>query len=48
MSALDWQVRLFGVDMELLVYGGEVSFGEYRSIFSEVYGKSFAKNVIRL
>ena len=48
MKALDYRVMLFGVEMELLVYGGDVSFDEYRSIFSGVYGESFAENVIRI
>lgn len=48
MKALDYRVMLFGVEMELLIYGGDVSFDEYRSIFSGVYGESFAENVIRI
>ena len=48
MRAPDFRVMLFGVEMELLVSGGDVSFDEYRSIFSDVYGESFASNVTRI
>lgn len=42
------RIRLFGVPMELLSFGGTVSYEEYHSIYEEVIGDCFARRVVRL
>ena len=46
MRPMPYRVYLFGVEMELMTFGGEVSFDEYHSLFVEVYGNSAAKRVV--
>lgn len=48
MESMNYHVRLFGVEMEIMTYQCQVSFEEYHEIFTGVYGKRFAKNVIEI
>nr|MBQ8253220.1 hypothetical protein [Lachnospiraceae bacterium] len=46
MQELGVNVKLFGVDMELLGYNGKVSFEEYRNLYFTAYGNWAAWNVV--
>lgn len=46
LSSMDYHVRLFGVEMEIMTDQSKVSFEEYRGIFIGIYGKVFARNVV--
>ena len=46
MLELGVNVKLFGVDMELLGYNGKVSFEEYRNLYFVTYGNWAARNVM--
>lgn len=45
MGQMDYLVDLFGVDMEILTYGCQVTYPEYHAIFEEVFSPSFARNI---
>jgi len=45
MTVMPYRVSLFGVEMLILTYGGEVSFPEYHGIFGSVFSEWAAKNV---
>lgn len=40
-----YMVKLFGVDMEIMTASGEVSFEDYHSLYTSVFGKKAARNV---
>ena len=46
MQELGVEVKLFGVDMELLGHNCEVSFEEYRNLYLITYGNWAARNVV--
>lgn len=45
MSVMPYKVNLFGVDMEILTFGGEVDFTEYHNVFVNVFSPLAAKKV---
>lgn len=45
MTPIDFNVDLFGVEMEILTHGKDVSFEEYYSIFEELFPKFMAGKV---
>jgi len=45
MNAMDYEVELFGVQMEIMTHGCAVSFAEYHGIFEEVFGQWTADRV---
>ena len=47
MESMDYHVSLFSVEMEIMTYQCQVEFAQYHEIFSGVYGKHFAKRVLR-
>lgn len=47
MSELNVYVTLFGVEMELLGYQGDVSFEEYHHLYTSNYGRLAEKNVLQ-
>ncbi|MBQ8199003.1 MAG: GNAT family N-acetyltransferase [Lachnospiraceae bacterium] len=46
MQEMGVNVKLFGVDMELLGYNCAVSFEEYRNLYLNTYGNWAARNVV--
>ncbi|MGN0620393.1 MAG: GNAT family N-acetyltransferase [Porcipelethomonas sp.] len=48
MSAMNYQVSLFGTAMEILTYGCEVSFEEYYSIQQNVLPEKFAGRIKKI
>ncbi len=47
LDSMDYHVNLFGVEMEIMTFQGQVSFEEYHGIFTGVYGRRFARRVTR-
>ena len=48
MQLMDYNVCLFGEEMNILTYQCNVSFEEYYSIYLNVFGEKAAKNVYLL
>lgn len=45
MRPLDYSVDVLGVEMEVLTFGCEVGFEEYRAVYKEVYGAELAAHI---
>lgn len=48
MTPMDFNVDLFGVEMEILTHGRDVSYEEYHSIFETLFPKFMAGKVKRI
>lgn len=45
LSIMPYKICLFGVDMEVLTYGGEVSFDDYYEVYSHTLPKRIPKKI---
>ncbi len=45
LSVMPYKICLFGVDMEVLTFGGEVSFEEYHEVYSAILPKRISKRI---
>ena len=45
LSVMPYKICLFGVDMEVLTYGGEVSFDDYYEVYSHTLPKRMPKKI---
>lgn len=48
MEAMDFRVLLFGVEMEILVYGDRVGFDEYHEMLQHVLPPGYGDRVVRV
>lgn len=48
MTVLPFTVKVFGVDMEMLSHGCNVSFSEYKGVYEHLYGGRLAERKILL
>ena len=48
LLVMPYKICLFGVDMEVLCYGGEIDFDEYHAVYSNVFPKRIPKRITLL
>lgn len=45
LSVMPYKICLFGVDMEVLTYGGDISFEDYHAVYSNTLPKRIPKKI---